>query len=108
MTTFDDREKAFEDKFAHDAGLTFKAKARRDKKLGQWAAGKLGLTGAEASDYVKTIQKMDISKDGEEAVVGKVAGDFKARAIDADVLEIRSAMTRYLSEAVAEIERSID
>lgn len=108
MTTFDDREKAFEDKFAHDAQLAFKANARRDKKLGQWAAVKLGLTGAEASDYVKTVLEADISKDGDEAVFGKIAADFKARAVDAGVLEIRSAMTRYLVEAVAEIERGLD
>ena len=64
MTTFDDREKAFEDKFAHDAVLAFQAKARRTTKLGQWAADTLGLTGAEVDAYIQDVRTAGLSEKG--------------------------------------------
>ena len=103
MTTFDDREKAFEDKFAHDAVLAFQAKARRTTKLGQWAADTLGLTGAEVDAYIRDVRTAGLSEKGDAEVFGKIAADFKAKAINVGDLEIRAAMNRYLSEAVTEI-----
>ncbi|QYK40657.1 MAG: DUF1476 domain-containing protein [Paracoccaceae bacterium] len=80
MTTFDDREKAFETKFAHDAEMQFKAEARRNKLLGLWAAGLMGLSGDEADAYAKTVVLADFEEAGSEDVVRKVAADLGARA----------------------------
>ena len=62
MTTFDDRERSFEKKFAMDQELKFKAEARRNRLLGQWAAAKLGLSGSEVDDYVKAVRKADLAE----------------------------------------------
>ncbi|MGH1578040.1 DUF1476 domain-containing protein [Planktotalea sp.] len=76
MSTFDDRENAFEAKFAHDADMQFKADARRNKLLGLWAAELLGKTGDEAAEYAKEVVKSDFEEAGHEDVVRKVAGDL--------------------------------
>lgn len=76
MTTFDDRESAFENKFAHDAEMQFKAEARTNKLLGLWAAELLGLEGAAADSYAKDVVKADFEEAGHEDVVRKVAGDL--------------------------------
>lgn len=76
MTTFDDRENAFENKFAHDAEMQFKAEARCNKLLGLWAAEKLGKTGADADAYAKEVVVSDFEEAGHEDVVRKVAGDL--------------------------------
>ncbi|SFR03437.1 DUF1476 domain-containing protein [Poseidonocella sedimentorum] len=76
MSTFDDRESAFENKFAHDAEMTFRAEARRNKLLGLWAAGLMGREGAEADAYAKEVVKADFEEAGSEDVVRKVAGDL--------------------------------
>ena len=75
MSTFDDRESAFEGKFAHDAEMQFKAEARRNKLLGLWAAGLLGKTGDAALDYAREVIKSDFAEAGDEDVYRKVAGD---------------------------------
>ena len=105
MTTFDDREKAFEKKFAHDAELKFKAEARRNRLLGAWAAKQLGLSGAEADAYVKSVIKSDLEKPGDEDVFQKVRKDFDAKAVKQTDAQIRTAMTNCLAEAVAQIEK---
>ncbi len=79
MTTFDDREQAFEKKFAHDAEMQFKASARRDKKLGLWAAEKMGLTADAAEEYAKSVVIADLEEAGDEDVYRKVSGDFASR-----------------------------
>ena len=93
MTTFDDRESAFENKFAHDAEMQFKADARANKLLGQWAAGLLGKTGAEAEAYVKEVVTSDFEEAGHEDVFRKVSGDLsgkvEAEAIRAKMIELR-------------------
>ena len=61
MTTFDEREKAYEKKFAHDQDLKFKAESRRNKLMAEWAAAKLGITGAAVDDYVKAVRKADLA-----------------------------------------------
>ncbi|MEO3414089.1 DUF1476 domain-containing protein [Roseovarius sp. CAU 1744] len=100
MTTFDDREAAFENKFAHDEEMAFKAEVRRNKLLGLWAAELLGKTGAEADEYAKEVVKSDFEEAGIEDVVRKVAGDLGDLA-DADT--IRSKMAALLIEAKGQI-----
>ena len=72
MTTFDKREDAFENKFAHDAELQFKAEARRNKLLGLWAAGLLGKSGAAAEAYAREVVAADFEKAGDSDVFAKV------------------------------------
>ena len=100
MTTFDDRENAFENKFAHDEQMTFKAEVRRNKLLGLWAAELLGKTGSEADEYAKEVVKSDFEEEGIEDVVRKVAGDLGDLA-DADT--IRDKMAALLIEAKGQI-----
>ena len=76
MTTFDQRKDAFENKFAHDEELRFKATARRNKLLGLWAAEKLGKSGADAEAYAKAVVVADFEEAGDEDVVRKVKSDF--------------------------------
>ena len=78
----------------------FQVKARRTTKLGQWAAGTLGLTGAEVDAYIRDVRTAGLSEKGDAEVFGKIAADFKAKAINVGDLEIRAAMNRYLSEAI--------
>ena len=100
MTTFDERENAFEAKFAHDEEMQFKAQARCNKLLGLWAAGKLGKSGADAEEYAKTVVLSDFEEAGHEDVVRKVAADLDGKA-DADA--IRAKMAELLPEAKAQI-----
>jgi hypothetical protein len=85
MTTFDDREHAFEAKFAHDAEMQFKAEARRDKLLGLWAAGLMGKTGEAATAYALGVVRADVEHSGSEDVVAKVAADLAGKASADDV-----------------------
>lgn len=100
MTTFDDRENAFENKFAHDAEMQFKAEARRNKLLGLWAAELLGKTGDEANAYAMTVVKADFEEAGHEDVVRKVAADLGDKVTAAD---IRLKMSELLSVAKAQL-----
>jgi hypothetical protein len=104
MTTFEDREKGFERKFAHDEELKFKATARRNKLLGLWAAGKLGLSGDEAQSYAREVVKADLAEPGEEDVFRKVRGDFDAKGVDQSDHQIRRMMGELMAEAVHQIE----
>lgn len=100
MTTFNDRENAFENKFAHDAEMQFKADARRNKLVGLWAAGLLGKSGDEANDYALTVVMADLEEAGIEDVVRKVAADLAGKA-SAD--EIRAKMAELLPVAKAQL-----
>ncbi|MFO1176662.1 MAG: DUF1476 domain-containing protein [Paracoccaceae bacterium] len=80
MTTFDDREKAFENKFIHDEEMKFKATARRNKLVGLWAAGLLGKTGAAADAYAAGLVTADLAEHGDEDLVRKLAADLGALA----------------------------
>jgi hypothetical protein len=104
MTTFNDREKAFEKKFAHDQELKFKAEARRNKMLGEWAAAKLGLTGAEVEDYVKAVRKADLAEAGDEDVFRKLRSDFDAKGVSVSDEDLRDKMSEFLAQAVAQLE----
>lgn len=77
MTTFDSREKGFEDKFAHDAELQFKIRARRNKLVGLWAAEKMGLGGEAAKEYAFSIIDEDAKVAGDSDVIAKLASDTK-------------------------------
>ena len=74
MTTFDKREKGFEQKFAHDADLKFKAESRRNKALAEWAGAKLGLSGADLEDYIKAVRKADLAEKGDDDVYPQSEG----------------------------------
>jgi hypothetical protein len=92
MTTFDDRETAFETKFAHDADLEFKITARRNKLLGLWAAEKMKLTPEESDSYAKSVVQADFEEAGDEDVVRKLMGDLTSAGIETNDTEIRGAM----------------
>ncbi len=100
MTTFDEREHAFESKFAHDAEMQFKAEARRNKLLGLWAAELLGKSGDDAEAYAQEVVKSDFEEAGHEDVVRKVAGDLGDKS---DESTIRTKMVELLVEAKAQL-----
>ncbi len=100
MSTFDERENAFENKFAHDQEMQFKAMARRNKLLGLWAAGLMGLQGKEAEEYAQSVIKADFEEAGDQDVLRKVAGDLGDRA---DEATIRAKMDDFLTEAKAQL-----
>jgi hypothetical protein len=104
MTTFDEREKSFEKKFAMDQELAFKAEARRNRLLGEWAAAKLGLSAAETADYVKAVRRADLEQKGDEDVFRKVRKDFDAKGVTVSDAELRKAIQDLLAKAVAQIE----
>jgi hypothetical protein len=106
MTTFDNREKAFENKFAHDADLKFKSESRRNKYLAEWAAPKLGISGTDVDDYVKAVRKADLASKGDDDVLQKVKADFAAKGVKMADADIRKAMDEFLAKAVSEIESS--
>lgn len=85
MTTFDDRENAFENKFAHDAEMQFRATARRNKLTGLWAAGLLGLSGDAAADYAMSVVQADFEEAGDDDVVRKLVKDLSGKASEAEV-----------------------
>ena len=96
MTTFDDREHAYETKFAHDADLRFRAEARRNRLLGEWAAGLLGKTGDEARTYALTVVTSDFEEPGEDDVLRKLLADLDGKAAED---EIRAKMAELLGLA---------
>jgi hypothetical protein len=104
MTTFEDREKGFERKFAHDEELKFKATARRNRLLGLWAADKLGLSGDEAQAYAKEVIKADLAQPGDEDVLAKLRADFGAKGVQLSDHQIRRMMGDFMAEAVRQIE----
>ena len=104
MTTFDDREAAFENKFAHDEELRFKAIARRNKLLGLWAAQRLGKTGAEAEAYAKSVVLADFQTADDDDVLDKVRGDLEGAGVEsASQAEIRAQMDTLMAQATQEI-----
>jgi hypothetical protein len=103
MTTFDKRAEGFEKKFAHDEELKFKAEARRNKLLGMWAAGKLGLAGPAADAYAKEVVAADFEEAGDSDVLRKLRKDFDAKSVAIDDGEIRRAMDELMGQAIAEV-----
>ena len=104
MTTFDNRKDAFENKFAHDEELRFKATARRNKLLGLWAAEKLGKSGADADAYAKSVVLADFEEAGDDDVVRKVRGDLEAAGVANADAQVRQAMNELMAKAIAAIQ----
>ena len=105
MSTFDEREKGFEKKFAMDQELKFKAEARRNKLIAAWAAEKLGLSGDDAASYAKDVQRADFEEAGDEDVFRKLRADFDAKGVSVSDDEIRDAMLEKLTQAIALVEQ---
>ena len=103
MSNMNDRERAFENKFAHDEELKFKAMARRNKLLGLWAAEKLGKSGDEAEAYAKTVVMADFEEVGDEDVFRKVRADFDAAKVEQSDHQIRRTMDELLAVAAEQI-----
>ena len=103
MTTFDKREEGFEKQFAHDEELKFKATARRNKLLGHWAAEKLGLSGAEAESYAKSVVMADFEEAGDHDVMRKIRTDFDAKGVDQSDHQIGRVMTELMEKAIVDI-----
>jgi hypothetical protein len=103
MTTFDKREEGFEKKFALDEELRFKANARRNRLLGMWAAGKLGLSGPDADAYAKEVVVADFEEAGDDDVFRKIRKDFDAKGIAQSDQEIRKTMTDLMAHAIDQI-----
>ena len=104
MSTFDDRENAFENKYAHDQEMQFKAEARRNKLLGLWAAELMGKTGEDADAYAREVVKADFEEAGHEDVVRKVSGDLGDKATDD---EIRKKLDELLVVAKGQLLKEV-
>ena len=104
MTTFDKRKDAYENKFAHDEALRFKAEARRNKLLGLWAAELLGKSGEEADAYAREVVRSDFEEAGDEDVFRKVRGDFDAAGIDQSDHQLRRTMDDLMEEAIRQVQ----
>ena len=103
MSGFDSRKKGFEGKFAHDEELKFKAMARRNKLLGLWAAGKMGLSGADADAYAKEVVKADFEEAGDDDVFRKIRKDLDAKSIEVSDHQIRREMEDLLATATDQV-----
>jgi hypothetical protein len=102
--SMDDRQKGFENKFAHDADLRFKAEARRNKLLGLWAADLIGKTGDDAAEYAKDVVKSDFQEAGDEDVFRKVRGDLDAAGAKVSDEQLRSKMIELMAEAIQQVQ----
>ena len=102
---FEERKKAQEEKFAHDQSLRFKAKARRNKLLGLWAARLMGLEGDEAEAYAKEVVMADLEEAGDEDVFRKLREDFDAKGVDISDHRIRHHMEIFMAEALEQIKK---
>ena len=99
MTQFDDRQRAFESKFAHDEEMKFRITARRNRLLGEWAARQMGLSEAETEAYAKDVVRADFEEAGDEDVVRKLLGDLTSANVDCDEAKIRDALQHKTVEA---------
>lgn len=108
MTTFDNREKAFENKYAHDAEMMFKARARRNRLFGEWLAGEMGLTGDDVSAYAKEVVKADLEEDGDQDVIRKVVADVEAKGLDLSAHRLEKHLHEFMDEAKRQIMAEVD
>ncbi|ASP33420.1 DUF1476 domain-containing protein [Labrenzia sp. VG12] len=104
MSTFDKREQGFENKFAHDEELRFKANARRNKLLGLWAAGLLGYEGDKAEEYAKEVVRADFEEPGDEDVFRKLREDFDKNNVEQSDHQIRRNMEELMATAVEQLQ----
>jgi len=103
MTQFDDRERAFESKFAHDEEIRFRIIARRNRLLGEWAARQMRLSDAETESYAKDVVHSDFEEAGEHDVIRKVLGDLTSAGVECDEEKVREAMRNKEIEARRQI-----
>ncbi len=103
MTTFDRREEAFENRFAHDEELTFKAHARRNHRLGLWAASQLGKTGQDAEEYAQALVTVEIEGGGSDAIARKLQHDFMIGGVVQSEHQVRRRMDDLLAEAQRDV-----
>ncbi|WP_380874640.1 hypothetical protein ACFB49_00280 [Sphingomonas sp. DBB INV C78] len=99
MTTFDDRERGFETKFAHDQEMAFRVTARRNRLVAVWAAEQMGLTAEETDAYAKAVVQADFEEAGDEDVIRKLLGDLVSAGVDTDEALIRTALEAKTVEA---------
>ena len=103
MPSFDDRQRGFESKFALDQEQEFKAGARRNRLLGQWAAGLMGLSEDSVDEYAKAVVKSDFELPGDEDVLRKVFEDLKGSGVSITEGEVRMKMDELLAQAREQI-----
>ena len=108
MTTFDDRERAFENMYARDQEMQFRILARRNRLLGQWAAKLMGLSEAEADAYAKDVIRSDFEEAGDDDVIRKVLGDLTSAGVDCDETKVREAIDHKEVEARRQIMEQTD
>lgn len=107
MTTFDDRERAFETKFARDEEMQFRVVARRNKLLGQWAAEKMGLSPEETGSYATSVVQADFEEAGDGDVIRKLIGDLTAAGVDIDEAAVHAALEICTVEARRQLMESL-
>jgi hypothetical protein len=107
MTTFNEREKGFEQKYKHDQELQFKVNARRNRLLGMWAAERMGLAGADAEAYAKQVVQSDFERPGDSDVIAKVSADLAAKGITVTDGQLRKEMERLLAVAKEQIMKQV-
>jgi len=103
MSTFDKREEGFERKFVHDEEVRFKARARRNKLVGLWAAQKLGLSADAAEAYAKEIVFLDFEGPGNDDMFARIRRDFDAKGVDQSDHQIRRTMEELMAKAVEDV-----
>lgn len=103
MSQFDDRERAYEAKFAHDEEMNFRIIARRNRLLGEWAGRKMGLSNEESASYSKDVIRADFESAGDDDVVRKLVGDLTSAGVEIDDLQIREALGHKMIEARRQI-----
>jgi hypothetical protein len=103
MNTFDQRKDSFERHMVHDEEMRFRALARRNRRLGQWAAEKLGLTGAAVEDYENALIAADLEEAGDRDVFRKIRADFDAKGVDQSDHQIERQMADLLDAVLVEL-----
>lgn len=105
MTTFDNREQAYEKKFALDSELRFKAEAMRNKALAEWAGLKMGLSKPDLDIYIKEVRKADLQEKGDEDVFQKVKSDLSLKGLKISDSEIRNIMNEFMAKALQDLQK---
>jgi len=108
MTQFDDRERAFEAKFARDEEMQFRVLARRNRLLGEWASGLMGLSEEETEAYAKDVIRADFEEAGDEDVIRKLLGDLTSAGIDIDEAKIRDTLRHKTVDARRQLIESLE
>jgi len=103
MGTFEDRRKGFEEKFRHEQDLFFKITARRNRLFGKWAADRLGLSGGEAEEYVRSVIISDLQQPGDDDIVGKVEQDLVTKGVAMTPSSLRAKLDEFAKEAQIQV-----